>query len=292
MFMYAKRIRNGINLVSTSFSFMWQHKPLVLYCVIPTFIALIAQIVIYNIVIDPSSIELSFALDDFIQKIMTVPGWLKYLGIVLINITYIALMTTFCVASTYHTMAHITRESVSLHRILVICRSKWRLIAAWSAISAALTSIMQIPALYNFSFGILHYDTGTSLSSIPLTLLILIINLGWMLITYLIVPMFVFEHVTIKQALRLSANVSVRSVYEILGGIFIFTLITMATILPRLILAYIPLPTPLFILVVAALLTADCIISIGIIIFKTMLYNTHYREPMEQLESIRLFPEF
>lgn len=280
MMVALKRIQQGLNIASSSFLTIWEHKTLLLYLLIPVALNFIFPVYsAYNFIY--TLISRGAPTDFFIVLKAMSKAIIADLGIACISI---------------HTFMLLERQAPSMRDVLSAITPRIPILASWSLITGtviylALSMLDVVSRAFENMPWIAYGITGIQI----------MLGIIWILTVFFMIQILALENLSLIHSLKRSYTLARSLILQIIGGEFWIGLICLLSTLPLMILFEKPMAYYLFEnqaihdwsgIVPSILILIGWICATAQTVFRTKLYYLFYVQPRDQEVDVFFYPRF
>ena len=268
--------KRGLQIASSSFSFLWHHPQLLLYAIVPILIQVTFELILYNMLVgSQNKIPLTFAeFDSLALFIARIPNWLHYGGLLAIIFVSFFIMLFFNAALINHTMHILQYKKSSIAQSIQAAMQKFFILFCWALIS--LIPLVMLQATQS--------SVTSSTPWLP-SLFIIVASItfsgAWSLITLFVMPVITLEPRHIGSALVKSFSILKHYFIQTISGELFLGFLTIFAFSMTLFLgsAYSLLAASYTSMALAGVtflsILIRCILTTAHTIFKTIIYDEY-----------------
>ncbi|HZW61270.1 MAG TPA: hypothetical protein VFF04_03525 [Candidatus Babeliales bacterium] len=273
-----QRWATGINLANDSFKLLFKHLQLTLYTLMAALIAVGIPFVLYVIYVynpeNPTTITAEITIFSIFKQ-LELTGLPLVIASLLFSFVIMFVDQFFYVSLSHHTMHILRREQRSFADALTACSKKWLLIIQWAAISLVVNTLLSIPFMYAYTWGM----------GLLVSIVILACSTAWNLLTFLVIPFIALERITLTRALTLSYETVKGKLWEVVGGLIwiaiVGVILKQLILLPGIVLGIAKLNTALLVLVQLVAPGITALVTAAAIILRTIFFDKFYEQEIE-----------
>lgn len=273
-------IQRGLNIASDSFLFVWQHKKLLLYLLIP---------VVLNLALGIQSAY------DFVYAFVVRGAPTAIYPLIMAMLK--AIIADFGIAClAVHTFLILKERGSSVRATIKVVVHRAPLIVAWSLVAGALIYI----ALTLFSIVSLPFQEMRWVLFI-ISAIETLLGMVWLIDVFYMIQILALEELSLIESFQLSRTLSRKTILEILGGEFWIALIYGLSTVPFMLLFERPMAYHLFNnqaihdwswITIYALIILGWVCATVQTVFRTELYYRCNVLPREQEMEAELYSRF
>ncbi len=201
-------LNTGFKLAIKSFYFLWEHKLLLLFTLIPQIFCTLLDLLVFNVLTVQSESQLSIfvGLHDGILSLSQQGNWYYYSIVIIFSYIKTLLRIFFWVALIYQTNQLLNENGYSLKESFLKTFGKWFNICLWSLIGISFLYLAKVPTVLALKILIIFF--------IPL----------WYLLTFFVSPFIAFTKKPLLPIIWESFSTTKKYVWIVIGGCLFFAI--------------------------------------------------------------------
>jgi len=205
-------ISDGFKLATKSFSYLLEHKLLLLFTLVPQILCVLLDLFVFNVLTIQSGSQFAVlgGLHDGILALSQQGNWHYYSIMILFSYVKILLRIFFWVALIYQTNQLLNENGYSLKETFCKIFSKWFNICLWAFIGVSMLYLAKIPTLFALRILITFF--------IPL----------WYLSTFFVSPLIALTKKPLLKIIFESFSTTKKYVWIVIGGCLSFAILYFA----------------------------------------------------------------
>lgn len=199
-------INDGFKLATKSFSYLWEHKLLLLFTLIPGILCALLDLVGFNVLTIQSGSQFAVlgGLHDGILALSQQGNWYYYSIMILFSYVKMLLRIFFWVALIYQTNQLLNENGYSLKETFCKTFSKWFNICVWAFIGMSMLYLAKMPTLPALLILVIFF--------IPL----------WYLFTFFVSPLIALTKKPLLKIIFESFRTTTKYIWIVIGGSLFF----------------------------------------------------------------------